>query len=1378
MHSNIDHKNNNNNKVNINKNDNNMTSNNKINSILDFDPKIIPNDTILIDTLLDQVLQDNKHFYWNSNAIKNLKIASYRRKWGLICKWHSNNTTNNKQNNIIESNITSIITIPIPNLPNFKKNLHLLEKNLRDKIFLSIFINSIDNINNLINLSNSNIINNDSNLQYVYLNCFLNLSKNEFLRLQLINNLSFINYLINLIKNYNTNLKNYYISIKLLLLLTYIDDNSGPMIVWNLLKDNLSDIFNCINFFILNPNKIIETSNNNNSISNTSLFPLILSDVKIFTKKISITLIYILISIIDSKTILIEKNNLIIFLKNLKIHNILSNMKKILNFIDLNFEIDKYLNLEKLILLDSTPKDIFIKDTKFGLQLQQIIIKIKDNNNSDLEITFTDILNTILKIFQIKTDFESNQILKLSNFLLIKLLDDINSFNNNDNIMDNDKIQIFLKDSISNLLDKLQSHDVAIKAFDEMKLTISDNEKLKDKIIKLESLKNIDKITLIDENKLLNDTIIKKDIEIDKLNDLIKKFELNIKNLKFKNDSMTSKINLVHSNDNIDNHKKSTSNIFDTLKSPLYENNNKTNLNKLKKNSLAKSKGLPSLSSFLNNNNENNSIIANPIALYPHSQKFNLTNSSIDLDEKYSRLPTISTTFNNPNFNSTQLSLLSTVSTVASPEFNIDNNNNPLSIRSNQSPYLTSEYQNSEISITNTDDTPSTVNSMPLPPPPPPPLPDELNILNVSLKENSISVSGIEVSTPMLLNGNNVPILLPNSEISSSIPNSNISDSTSNIPPPPPMPSLLTDSNTTESENNAPPPPPPPPMPLLLSDSNSTINDNGVPPPPPIPTMLSVTNTKENSVGTPPPPPPPPPPPSQTLITNTKLPNPSIHEDTNKLVTPSPKKNLKQIHWEKVPKTEESLWDDDNQRINIIKELNDSGIFTKVENIFQIKDIIIKSVKPQDTSKDKLLSLMSRELAQQFGINLHIFSQYEPEELFLKVLECDPLINQNLSVIEFFNNEDLTSIPANIGRLYAPYGTDYLSDDEPEKDFKLLTRMDQIFLLLCYNLRTYWKERSQCLLLLLTYEKDYYDLMSKLEKLDEAISAIKNSTKLKEVLYIIVAIGNYMNKKDVEGIKLSSLSKLTFIKSSDDKKLSFMHFIEQLIRDKYPEIYDFTDDLKKVENLGNVTLDHLRLEYDELSKKISTVNNTIEKGRLSDPKKLHPQDLLLSKVKYKITRAENKKIILQDKYFLTNRSLENIMKYFGEDSFVLDNKMLFLKSITDFLLAFKKCSKENIEREDAERVYEQRRLMLQNRSQTNINNATDSEDNENSSRDDTEDEEEDVVEKLLKKLRGVEQAPNIVRKRVTKTQTQSHISDDANDVFQKAKELKEGLANI
>lgn len=488
-------------------------------------------------------------------------------------------------------------------------------------------------------------------------------------------------------------------------------------------------------------------------------------------------------------------------------------------------------------------------------------------------------------------------------------------------------------------------------------------------------------------------------------------------------------------------------------------------------------------------------------------------------------------------------------------------------------------------------------------------------------------------------------------------------------PPPPPLPTM----------GGAPPPPPPPPPPPLPG--------LGGPPPPPPPPPLP-------GAGGPPPPPPLPSAPGSGTVTPSPIPLPAI--DLSFQMGIRPKRKLKQMHWEKIEKVDHTVWaytTDDN---TLATELYKKGIFDEVERIFAAKEI--KRITAKKKLKEEKISFLTNDVSQQFGINLHMFINDPVPVLVEKVLACHPDVIENTNVLEFLSKPELTDVTNNLTRNFQPYGTDWTREkyEEPEKDANELSRADHIYLELCYNLQYYWKSRIRAILVISTYQRDYTDLVTKLRAVDSACECIKKSENFKKILEIILAVGNFMNdsSKQASGFRLGTLQRLAFTK--DDKNtMTFLHYVESIVRKSYPDAEKFIDELKEACNVSKLSIEQLKSDCNELMQTIKNCQTSVDIGNLSDPSKLHPRDKVLSYVLAGLPEARKKRDNLNDQLRTTVSEFTKLMKYFGEDPTDTQATGSFFSKFANFVTEYKKVKQENLQREIDNRAYEARKKLME-----------------------------------------------------------------------------------
>lgn len=215
-----------------------------------------------------------------------------------------------------------------------------------------------------------------------------------------------------------------------------------------------------------------------------------------------------------------------------------------------------------------------------------------------------------------------------------------------------------------------------------------------------------------------------------------------------------------------------------------------------------------------------------------------------------------------------------------------------------------------------------------------------------------------------------------------------------------------------------------------------------------------------------------------------------------------------------------------------------------------------------------------------------------------------------------------------------------------------------------------------------------------MRQIDTASEKVRDSKHLKDILEIILAVGNYMNdsSKQASGFKLGTLQRLAFTK--DDKNtMTFLHYVEKIVRTSFPHLEEFCDDLKDAIDASKISIEQVKSDCDEFMQMIKNVQTSVDIGNLSDPTKFHPQDKILSVVLSALPEARKKREYLGDQLKTTVTEFNKLMKYFGEDPSDNTASSTFFSKFSFFVSEFQRAKQENLQREQETRAYEaQKRL--------------------------------------------------------------------------------------
>lgn len=321
------------------------------------------------------------------------------------------------------------------------------------------------------------------------------------------------------------------------------------------------------------------------------------------------------------------------------------------------------------------------------------------------------------------------------------------------------------------------------------------------------------------------------------------------------------------------------------------------------------------------------------------------------------------------------------------------------------------------------------------------------------------------------------------------------------------------------------------------------------------------------------------------------------------------------------------------------------------------------------------------------------------------IIHCDNEVLDNPVVMDFLIRDDMCNIPENTAKLMAPYSKDWTGPDankeNREADPNELTREDQIYLQTAFELRHYWKSRIRALSLTRTFEQEYDEISEKLKQVVAVSESLRDSVSLMNVLGLILDIGNYMNdsNKQASGFKLSSLARLGMVK--DDKNEStFADLVERIVRTQYSEWEGFTDDIGGVVTAQKLNVEQLQQDAKKYIDNIKNVQNSLDSGNLSDPKKFHPQDrvsqIVQRSMKDARRKAEQMQLFLEEMI----RTYDDIMVFYGEDSADDNARRDFFSKLAIFVTEWKKSKEKNMIMEAIRKRNEE--SMKRKRAQMNI----------------------------------------------------------------------------
>uniref|UniRef100_A0A8B9J905 Formin-like 1a n=1 Tax=Astyanax mexicanus TaxID=7994 RepID=A0A8B9J905_ASTMX len=426
-------------------------------------------------------------------------------------------------------------------------------------------------------------------------------------------------------------------------------------------------------------------------------------------------------------------------------------------------------------------------------------------------------------------------------------------------------------------------------------------------------------------------------------------------------------------------------------------------------------------------------------------------------------------------------------------------------------------------------------------------------------------------------------------------------------PPPPPPPPPLPGSTEPCGVSVPPPPPPPPPPPG---------SDVPLPPPPPPPP----------GGGPPPPPPPPgfgpPPPPGAPPALGTRKPIQT-------------KFRMPQLNWQALkPNQVEGT---------VFNELNDEHLFELNMDLFAENFKTKAQGPPADLSKLKVK-------AQKAPTKVSLLEANKAKNLAITLRKACMSPDKICTAIETYDQQALSLDFLELLERFIPsdYEMKLLQNYEKEgRSLEDLAEEDRFMI-------SFGKiKRLSQRINTLTFMGNFSDTIKRLQpQLDSIIAAsisLKSSTKLKKILEVILAFGNYMNSSKrgaAYGFRLQSLDLLLETKSTD-RSQTLLNFIVSMVQEKYPDLASFHSELRFVDKAALVSLDSVLQDV-----------RALERGMEGTKKEFLVQDDIPALKQFVKANSDVLDSLVKDSK-TAQEAYISVVEYFGENPKTTQPSMFF-----------------------------------------------------------------------------------------------------------------------
>ncbi|NXX50783.1 FMNL1 protein, partial [Tricholaema leucomelas] len=208
-------------------------------------------------------------------------------------------------------------------------------------------------------------------------------------------------------------------------------------------------------------------------------------------------------------------------------------------------------------------------------------------------------------------------------------------------------------------------------------------------------------------------------------------------------------------------------------------------------------------------------------------------------------------------------------------------------------------------------------------------------------------------------------------------------------------------------------------------------------------------------------------------------------------------------------------------------------------------------------------------------------------------------------------------------------------------------------------------ERMNVLIFLGSFTDTAQLLMPQLNAIIAASMSLKSSSKLRNILEIVLAFGNYMNSSKrgaAYGFRLQSLDALLEMKSTD-RKQTLLHYLVRVIAEKYPELIGFHTELHFLDKAGTVSLDGV----------LQDVRSLQQGMELTRKEFMRQDDSAVLKEFLKVNSEVMEKLQADGK--TAKEAYEAAVEYFGENP-KTSPPTTFFPMFVRFIRAYKKAEQD------------------------------------------------------------------------------------------------------
>ncbi|PPQ83825.1 hypothetical protein CVT26_005206 [Gymnopilus dilepis] len=411
------------------------------------------------------------------------------------------------------------------------------------------------------------------------------------------------------------------------------------------------------------------------------------------------------------------------------------------------------------------------------------------------------------------------------------------------------------------------------------------------------------------------------------------------------------------------------------------------------------------------------------------------------------------------------------------------------------------------------------------------------------------------------------------------------------------------------------------------------------------------------------------------------------------------------------------------------------GVWTEMEEDFKAKQLVINLMAKQKHAE--LRSVLDPQTKKRVAAHLaleiliQLIRKLEPEEIARKIEQFDLEMCTQVFLREL---KPVLPSPEQVGKLNVYRNADPAELASLHPSDRLMVQLIKINRL---------GPRIEGMLYRVSFDETWALLDEGARKLSEAGRDLLEAKHFKELLSLILLIGNYMNGTGIKGgafgFRVSSINKLVDTKSVNNTTL--LHFLERTVTKHFPDMEVFLEELERPSEAYRVNLQDIRKGLTDLRDGLSRIHQELREHFTE----LDEGDLYGKQMWAFYKKAHTQLEDLVDDVRNADSTFIDAISYYGEDDKSMTSSEFYgiFKTFVTSYKASTKCKAEN------QAAAEERLALARRKQALEVTKASRQKDGASIA-----DEDDGALERLIADLRNGEVITRKARRRRSGTQNQ------------------------